>query len=641
MNEPTNDNRLREIMNNSFPGGEPSDQLEERVSRLAATPPARPARPLLLRPAKAALALALFLAVGGAAYKIFFQRTGEQAIQLIPSNAYLVVTLDTAPSPSQIGLWQRIQGALDREGVKKQIGNVVHSLPDRAWPEFEEGIDKSIAVAVIDPKCCDVKGNGGTVVFLSIKDEAKVTDVLKRELQPVVVQRMNGYRTKDGSFFVALIGGYVVGATEPTLLQLVKLVDEGKLNSVAQLPEYQQARKALPEDANLMLFVSPSGLDLIQDEGKKHGAKPMRGIPWMALSATLRDDGIAIDYKAPVNPRSNPEYGEFAAAPELPAEGFRRLPEGPYGMMAISQPSRFWKLVDGAVKEDPRGRKELEDGLAQFEKETGISVPRDILPALNGSLWLAVYPTGTAGKSSIDGLLVIDDSNGANPAPLAEKLRAYASRELKDQYGRHAQFLETDRNGVQQWTLDPSFFPTKPSKYRRPGQGKGPTINFEYGGVPDGKSFFQAQIGNSILISSSQEMLDRAVRAFKGEGLSLDTDAAYTKMRGRLPAGAQEALFVSIPAILERFRPQIEKALDKTDGISVDDIVKVCGALDNGLAAGGHYDGASEMGVFFIPLDYERVIHIASTGLKSLDEMEKKPEITGLPVRNMVAESTR
>src|ERR1051325_10360977 len=135
MNEPNNEKRLRELMSDTYPGGEPSEELTDRVTRMAATPiPPRSPRPMLLKPARIALALALFLAVGGAAYKIFFQRTGEQAIQLIPSNAYLVVTLDTAPSPSQIGIWQRIQGALDREGVNKQIGNVIHSLPDRAWP---------------------------------------------------------------------------------------------------------------------------------------------------------------------------------------------------------------------------------------------------------------------------------------------------------------------------------------------------------------------------------------------------------------------------------------------------------------------------------------------------------------------------
>src|SRR5262249_84654 len=148
--------------------------------------------------AKAALALALFLLIGGAAYKIFFQRTGEQAIQLIPSNALVVITIDTAPSPQQIGLWQRIQGALDREGLSSKIDKAISSIPDQSWPAtIRTAIDKSIAVAVIDPKLCNVKQDPGVVVYLAIKDEGKVRETLKKEFETVSGQGMDCYRSKD------------------------------------------------------------------------------------------------------------------------------------------------------------------------------------------------------------------------------------------------------------------------------------------------------------------------------------------------------------------------------------------------------------------------------------------------------------
>ena len=47
-------------------------------------------------------------AIAFGAYKILFNRTGEAAIQLIPADARLVVTLDTAerqPTPEETFVW--------------------------------------------------------------------------------------------------------------------------------------------------------------------------------------------------------------------------------------------------------------------------------------------------------------------------------------------------------------------------------------------------------------------------------------------------------------------------------------------------------------------------------------------------------
>src|SRR5207247_394214 len=92
-------------------------------------------------------------------------------------------------------------------------------------------------------------------------------------------------------------------------------------------------------------------------------------------------------------------------------------------------------------------------GIAGFEKETGISVPRDILPGLKGRLWLAVYPDREGPKSFVDGLIVIEDANGADPAGLAAKVRGYVEKTSGKE--SPVRFVQSERPSGTEWRLDP------------------------------------------------------------------------------------------------------------------------------------------------------------------------------------------
>src|SRR5256885_1601998 len=81
----------------------------------------------------------------------------------------------------------------------------------------------------------------------------------------------------------------------------------------------------------------------------------------------------------------------FAETAAIDPNGFKRIPDGAHGLWCISQPSRYWQYVEDAVRTSDQGRKQLDEGLREFEKETGISVPREILPAFNGTIWMAAY----------------------------------------------------------------------------------------------------------------------------------------------------------------------------------------------------------------------------------------------------------
>jgi hypothetical protein len=51
-------------------------------------------------------------ALGYAGYRIFFARTGEAAVALIPADAQFVMTVDTHPSEGQLAAFNKLSSAL-------------------------------------------------------------------------------------------------------------------------------------------------------------------------------------------------------------------------------------------------------------------------------------------------------------------------------------------------------------------------------------------------------------------------------------------------------------------------------------------------------------------------------------------------
>src|SRR5439155_16075548 len=94
---------------------------------------------------------------------------------------------------------------------------------------------------------------------------------------------------------------YLVLSPDAGLLKRVQLASNGDIPVVAHLPEYQMARAELPEDANVMVFMSPTALAAADRTGKNLGFEPFRKTSWLAFSATIRDEGLAFDYRWPIS----------------------------------------------------------------------------------------------------------------------------------------------------------------------------------------------------------------------------------------------------------------------------------------------------------------------------------------------------
>jgi hypothetical protein len=126
------------------------------------------------------------------------------------------------------------------------------------------------------------------------------------------------------------------------------------------------------------------------------------------------------------------------------------------------------------------------------------------------------------------------------------------------------------------------------------------------------KAIVFAEVGHTVLLASSQKMLDKALAAYTSGAGSLADDPAFAQMRGMLPPGTQNLLLVNLPGIMEALRPALARSMGRSSGTTPDDIVTLFGATNTGLVGSQKCDGKAMTGTLFVPLDYERLIHVLS-----------------------------
>ncbi len=629
------DVQLGAALQNAFASDEPSEGLKQRVAWIAERHdnpvPKRPARFRFIR-ATGALALLVVVLGGTLAWKYLFGRPGETAIQLIPADAALVVTLDTTPSPAQAPLFLRLKRALESAHIDSKMNDMIKgAVEDASSPisaEIRPYLTTNFAFAMLDMPRPGGHDNGQPVVFLAVNNAGKVEELLARSGRHVRQSGFAYYRLKKDDQCAMVVANYLVLSTSPSILARVQMAYQGRLGTVAGLREYQEARAELPEDATLMVFVSPSALHELDGEGRKLGVTPFRDTRWMAVSSTLRNQGLVFDYRAPVTPGRQPRIQQMAQAPAIDMAAYKQLPSGAYGVFALSDPASYWDYLASMVADDAKSRGQFDRGLHEFETQTGLSVSGDILPALRGRTLFAVYPNSDDATAHPEGLIVIDDSNGANPAALVEKVKTWLQRTTAKKGNAGARFIPAQQSSITVWHLDPDSRAVL-----------GDTIGSILGGImrdeegPNGAPHTHedqakrpaaakmstptpvyAQVGNSILVATSQAMLQRAIQVHQGLVPTLAEDPAFTAMRQMARPGTQGILMVNLAAIMGRVEPYLKDWM-KDESVIADDIVHVFGAPNTGLVASGNFDGQVERGSLFLPLDYDRLARLIKAGM--------------------------
>ena len=577
------------------------------------------------------IGLAVLVAGSLLAYRFAFRRAGEAAASLIPSDATLVATLDVTPGPDQVVLFGRITKSLALEAVQGPLESAISSSKNGTtfFDEIVPHLRASYAFGAWTRAGAKSTDDPAYVGLAAVDNAATVEAIAAKHGALGHLKELSYYSINSEKICVAFVKGYLVVSNRPDALARVRAVSRGEVASVAALPSFKEARAKLPASANFMMFgnmanavewskklgtaMAPSDLSVMRKARSGDPALKLTG--WATVAMTLQSQGLETVWRVPYN-ASYPGSKLIGSIAPIDKKLYSRLPSGPYGFFVFAQPGAYYEAKDDALHLTSQEKKSLDDGLNSFEKETGLNIRKDLVVGLKGNLTLAVYPGREAMTGMPDGLIMLDDANGADPAAMVAKLKSAIVAECKKNSTTAPQFTSVVHAGAVVWTVD-----EKSQKALRQGSGIEPRSDprMPFGGDPgsgaasqEKKQIFFATLGHSVIVVSSESMLNRAIAAYSAGSATLESDPAYTPLLKQVTSGAQNVFVIAAPDVMERLKPTMAHAFSDPHGPKVEDVVKLFGSRGNGLVISQGHDAQTITGSLFVPLNYEAAIHLIS-----------------------------
>ncbi|GEM_PF-6259237 len=372
---------------------------------------------------KAAIGLAAFAGVGIGTIAVYrlLDRSGEMAIRMIPSDAAVVISLDTSPSPAQVQLYNEISRSMSDSGANDFIDKILEQADGGkgAFKSLRANVKGSFAAGAWGDLS---KGNPDWVGAVALNDPGKA-ETLVAGAAGIRAENRGGrmyYSANGAPAVLTFYKDYALISNKPESALRAIDVAEGRSSSVYQEASFQRAREALPNDAGLMVFFNGSALSSL-DKNAQSGFQAF-GIDksgWFALSVTLQDEGIYIDSSSPVGSGGLPAVLNKMSGVNF--AGLEHFPEGAIGIAAVSSPSSLVRMIVKALEADPKAKEQMAKGIAEAEKKTGISFDAEFLPGISGELDCAMYPPADP-KGEPTFVLTLDNQNAATATTLGTKL---------------------------------------------------------------------------------------------------------------------------------------------------------------------------------------------------------------------------
>ncbi|MEO7454372.1 MAG: DUF3352 domain-containing protein, partial [Fimbriimonadales bacterium] len=359
------------------------------------------------------------------------ERRGEAAISMIPSDAALAISFDNTPSPSQVMLFKEISNAMEDGGVNRFVDEMMDDMevPPQVRA-IKENLKGSFAVGLWG----DIAGGEPDMVFAAaLNSTASAENVLRDHAKKISGLGVPAYEV-DGEVIIAFYEDYALVSNSQENLRRAIDAGEGKIQSLDEIAAFKSARESLPSDASFMLFVNGEAIAKADEDTRKmYEAMGIVKAGWAAVSATVIDTGIQIDMYQDMR-GAGQLVAEYEAIPELTYTSANRLPAGAIGVLAVSDAGRMVGAVIESVSASVLGA-DFEEGFGEMEKETGLNLEKDILPALAGETYMALYPPKD-GKDDPTFVLMFDEQNGGKPEAAARKIiaseKGFTSKMLGD-----------------------------------------------------------------------------------------------------------------------------------------------------------------------------------------------------------------
>jgi len=557
-----------------------------------------------------AMGVIVVATLGGAfAYKTLFARPGESALQYVPSDALLAVSIDLNPSPTQSLAFKHIDDALSRNGLDRFAENSFLDMVEKTPlnKELTPLVKRGVA------GCLEQKpGKNGPeytgMIFISLTDGSQAQEIIQKYAQVQFYKGAKYYVAPKSHASMMVVDDFLVLAESPGELLKVKEIREGTLKSITTVPEFVAARDQVASDANVLVFASPK---LLTDVAKgKVGTTPN----WVALGIAVRDGGIGLSVASKTDFNQYPDMKAYAALPPVRKDLFQVLPEGAYGVFALSDPSAIFDAASKTLVTGKDQHKALQDAEDSTEKSIGLSVRKDLIPGLQGDVVAALYPSQLAEPVGLDVLAIIDDQNGGDPATAVEKFQAFLNQQTAKGGNAPSLFNKKVLGAVTEYRIN-----DKAEADMRKGIGNGMDPDqFNKSSLVGNKTVVFALIGKTVIAATSQDLLDRAVASYSSKTNGLAGDALFAASEKSVLDGSQSFVDLSVSRIAQGIKNTIHSSKMSPEGAKMfETVMEALESLKEPLTIKGKTseDGLSSGGVF-IPMDYDKLIDIIGGQMK-------------------------
>ena len=537
--------------------------------------------------AKVVLLASAFTIVGGyAAYKIIFQRTGEAATALIPADASMVVTFDTSPSERQVLTFKKIDDELEAQGMKRQFDSMVDGM--LAKKGLGEEIRRSVSTSFAMASWLKENQEPSMVLLVALKDTGSV----QKQLATVGKPDASGtILLEDSKTSFKIIGNYLAVSSDPALIKRVEDTQSGSIASVSNDKNYKEARSALPEDANTMFFIRSEAYaqmskmgnpNLKLDNFDKNG--------FMSFSLTVTGEGLEIDSYSPMVGVNGMDMSAYNSIPAVDMAALGKLPGNALGVASLPSVStyiRSFKKAMGSV--DASVESQMNEGITEFEKESGFNLENDILPAFDGEFTLMVYPGAKPEDTNF--AIHLSDANGAKAGQLAEKLLAKAEAEAKkDPKAPKTLAVKSQIGEYEAWSAAPELRSEVLKE------------------TPELKShdLIVLRKGEDIFVCTSKELAEQ-LAGVSAPKFTLSQDPA---MKPIFDGSNQKiVMMINLRRFMNMMRPLLEDQM-KNSPVTVADIQDLLGPDTKAITMEATWDSEHSTSHCLVPLDFVKLIQI-------------------------------
>lgn len=552
------------------------------------------------------LGLTAMVALTGAyAIRTLMARPGEGALRYVPADSLLVASIDLVPSATQAIAFKQIDDAMSRNGMDQLFEKSVLELADQSKTthDLRPLILRSGAICITGKKGGGDNGESG-LVFLAVKDGPQANQILQKDAFPKFFKGMRYYKTGKSSMLMMVVDDLLVLTDKPEQFAKVKAIQDGTAKSITTVPEFVAAKQNIADDANVMVYVSPKIAEDLMGPSSKKVNLPN----WLAFGLAVRDGGIGLSCASKMDLAINPGAKNVAQAPGIRSDLFQIMPNGSYGMFVMSDPASYYDAIKSSLTDEHATKKqvaEMEDGL---QKSLGLSLQKDLLPALKGDAVAAVYPSQVGDPAGLDVLLVVDDSNGADPAEAVDRFQVFAEQQVAKEGNSPKLFDEKQIPGGREYRINDKM---QADMRKSLGDGVGTGVNRKDALIGN-KTIVFAMVGKTVIASTSQELLDRTLASYQSKTDGLTGDAKFAPYEKTLLDGSQSMMAFSLSRIAEGVKNSVGTSSMNADSKKMfDSVISIFESLKDPLYIKGKAspDGTNSGGAF-IPMDYDKLINL-------------------------------